>query len=219
MFKPGVLPSGVPPQDRPTFGLLEPTTTDKAVPEDPAKDRSWLTLRSECLVDASPWIRVNREIVLLNDLSIVEDYHRIEMPDHVVVFPRTRDGMVATLHQYKHGLNAETITLPGGSFEDDEQPLEAARRELLEETGLASDQWYFLGTFRQHGNYDCGDGHYFLASDCRFVDSIRSGDLETATLHWHHPDQLCRQLHHGRIDLMHHAFLIALVRSFESDPA
>ena len=67
----------------------------------------------------------------------------------VVILPVTREKQVAFIEQYRHPLDAKVIELPAGLVGDDpgaggEERLTAAKRELLEETGYASERWQFL---------------------------------------------------------------------------
>jgi ADP-ribose pyrophosphatase len=67
----------------------------------------------------------------------------------VVIMPVTREKQVVFIEQYRHPLSAKVIELPAGLVGDDagaedEHGLAAAKRELLEETGYASENWEFL---------------------------------------------------------------------------
>jgi ADP-ribose pyrophosphatase len=56
--------------------------------------------------------------------------------DWVNIVPITADGKVVMVRQYRYGSSEETLELPGGMIDStDANPAEAARRELLEETG------------------------------------------------------------------------------------
>lgn len=54
------------------------------------------------------------------------------------VVPLTKQGEVVLIRQYRHGVCEALWEVPGGVIEDDEDPLEGARRELLEETGYTA---------------------------------------------------------------------------------
>ena len=75
------------------------------------------------------------------------EFYVLEAPDWVNVIPLTDDGQVVMVRQYRHGRREMTLEIPGGMVDpDDPSPLEAARRELLEETG------YFAGQVEQIGS-------------------------------------------------------------------
>ena len=69
-----------------------------------------------------------------------------------------------------------------GGGEDIETPLEAARRELLEETGYHSDEWADLGSYVTNANQRCNVAHLFRATACRRVTTPNPGDLEDMEL-------------------------------------
>ena len=63
-------------------------------------------------------------------------------------------------------------------MKDGEPPLEAARRELLEETGYTAQSWKHLGSFSVHGNRGCGKAHVFLAQEAVKTADPSPDDLE-----------------------------------------
>lgn len=69
----------------------------------------------------------------------VATFERLRRPDSVSVIA-TKDGKILLLEQSQPSLRT-FISFPGGRVEPGEEPLDAAKRELLEETGLASDDW------------------------------------------------------------------------------
>lgn len=69
----------------------------------------------------------------------------IRSPDWVNVIAITPDQQVVLLRQYRHGQSRVTTEIPGGMVDAGEVALEAAKRELREETGFTSDAWISLG--------------------------------------------------------------------------
>jgi ADP-ribose pyrophosphatase len=108
--------------------------------------KPWKTIASELVVDHR-WYRLRRETVSLPSGVVVDDYFVSERADVVVVFAVTSDDQVVLVHQWKQGRRAFLTELPGGMCEEDEDPAEAAARELLEETGYACESLRGIGSF------------------------------------------------------------------------
>jgi ADP-ribose pyrophosphatase len=70
----------------------------------------------------------------------------LEYGDWATIFALTKEQEVVLVRQYRHGLQKVLLELPGGAMDArDESPLQAARRELLEETGYTSDTFIQIG--------------------------------------------------------------------------
>lgn len=67
-------------------------------------------------------------------------YEKIKRPDTAAVFPILPDGRILLLEQVQAGTGTY-ISAPGGRVDEGEDVLAAAKRELLEETGYAADEW------------------------------------------------------------------------------
>jgi ADP-ribose pyrophosphatase len=140
--------------------------------------RPWVILKSQEAFVAEPWIRVSLQQLSLPDGKVVDDYCQVTLPEYTVSFAQTTTGQVVVERVYKHGVGDFTLVLPAGILKDGEEPLLGAKRELLEETGFASDDWSLLGSFVVNGNYGCGRAHLFIARDARKIATANSGDLE-----------------------------------------
>ena len=102
--------------------------------------KKWKTLSSEYL-HRRPWLTVRKDVVQLPNGVIHDEYYVLEYPTWVNVIARTRDGKYVMVEQYRHGLQEIFTELVAGIAEPGEQPIEAARRELLEETGYGNGEW------------------------------------------------------------------------------
>ena len=122
----------------------------------------WKTLRTEMVLDLR-WYKVRREEVQLPDGRILDDYYVSVRPEVALVFPVTAAGEVIMVRQYKHGAREILLELPGGVCDANEPPEEAARRELLEETGYAADRLTPLATLHDDPTKNTNRFHLFLA--------------------------------------------------------
>jgi len=77
----------------------------------------------------------------------------------------TKDNQVIVARQFRLAQEAVLDELPGGGAEHDEDFEQAARRELLEETGYEAGKVEFLGDVVKDA-YNNAVWHYFLATDC-----------------------------------------------------
>jgi ADP-ribose pyrophosphatase len=71
----------------------------------------------------------------------------IEHPGAVAIVPVFDDGDVMLIRQFRPSLGREIYEIPAGTLEEGENPLQTARREIVEETGYRARRWSRLGEF------------------------------------------------------------------------
>ena len=103
-------------------------------------DGKWEILKSEYLFKR-PWLTVRKDCVQLPSGQVNDEFYVLEYPDWVNVIAITKDGQYVMERQYRHGLGVTCYEVCAGVVEAGEPPLEAAKRELLEETGYAGGEW------------------------------------------------------------------------------
>ena len=126
------------------------------------QERKWTILSSEYLI-RRPWLTARRDVAQLPDGRINHEYYVLEYPDWVNIIAITREGEMVLERQYRHGLGNTCYELPCGVIEAGETPLEAAKRELLEETGYAGGQWQEWMTLSPNPATSNNLAHSFLA--------------------------------------------------------
>ena len=170
----------------------------------------WQVLSSREIFSAPPWIHLSRQTVRLPDGRIVDDYHKIQLLDFATIVAQTTNGDILVERQYKHGIGRVALMLPTGALRSGEDALDAAKRELLEETGCVSDDWGFLGRFTANANYGCGTMHLFAARGIRKISKIDSDDLEQMEIIFMSPNELFTAVCEGEMPAMSSAAAIAL---------
>lgn len=72
----------------------------------------------------------------------------------VAVVPVTDDGKVVIERQFRYPLNSVITEIPAGKLDGPEEDrLEAAKRELREETGITADEWIDMGEYHPAAAY------------------------------------------------------------------
>lgn len=104
------------------------------------EEMKWKTLFSKQLIDR-PWMRVRCDKVQLPDGRVHEEYYVLSYPSWVNVIAETEEGDIILERQYRHGLDIVSTEICAGVMEEGETPLEAAQRELEEETGYTGGEW------------------------------------------------------------------------------
>jgi len=98
--------------------------------------------------------------------GLVESFYTDADPSSVQVFPITDDLEIYTVKQWRPGIEKEQYELPGGGLADGEDPMDAARRELKEETGLDAGKMIHLASV-PYSPYSSGIRHMYLAVGCK----------------------------------------------------
>lgn len=144
--------------------------------------KPWDIISRREVFDASPFLTLYRETIRLESGEVVDDYYTIDQRDFVVIFGMVNPREILGIRHYKHGAKRINLGLPAGYIEDGEDPLAAAQRELLEETGYTANIWKSLGSYVVDGNRGCGHVHVFFAGDLVKKQEAHPDDLETIVL-------------------------------------
>lgn len=159
----------------------------------------WRVLNEKIILDASPWFKVKVQDVLLPGGTRVNGYYQIDSPSYVEIVPINNRGKVLCFWRYKHGPLRINLGFPAGYIHYQEDFLDAAKRELQEESGLMSSHWNRLGSFTIDGNRGQTKAYLFIAWDCIQTERIPSDDLETAQAVWLGVDELENHLQKGDV--------------------
>jgi 8-oxo-dGTP pyrophosphatase MutT (NUDIX family) len=123
----------------------------------------WKTTGSQLKYN-NPWIAVTEhQVIQPNDEPGI--YGVVHFKNKAIaVLPIDEQGKTWLVGQFRYPLNQYSWEIPEGGGPDGEEPLETAKRELLEETGLTAANWELMGTAHLSNSVSDEVGLYFLAT-------------------------------------------------------
>lgn len=147
------------------------------------KNRKWKVLASEYLAK-KPWFTVRHESLELPDGRRIPDYYVLEFPDWVNVIALTAEGKYVMVSQYRHGREETAYELVAGVSEpSDASMLDAAKRELAEETGYGGGEWRLLTVVAPNPANQNNLTHCFLATGVEPLGSQHLDPTEELSVH------------------------------------
>jgi len=132
-------------------------------------------------------MKISKKIVYKNEWFQIIDTHyiknkknyfTIKMSDSSVILPITPDNKILIIKQYRESLDDFSLELPAGFIDKHEKPIDAAKRELLEETGYKSDNLLYLGIGRLMINRTNSIQHLFVAKDAMKVSNPKEKNIK-----------------------------------------
>lgn len=130
----------------------------------------------------------------------------IEAPHWVNVVARTVDGQFVLVRQIRHGIGVPSLEIPAGMVEPGEEPVLAAARELMEETGYEPGSMRLLGQVHPNPAFQSNTCFMYLADGCRLVKPVQLDDGEDIQVELWSWDALLKAVRSGEIQ---HALMIA----------
>lgn len=138
----------------------------------------WQTRSVHKVFESGKWVSIEHHEVELPDGRVIPDWPWITTPSYINIVPVTPAGRILCFRQLKYAFDTPSLALVGGYIEPGEEPLAAAQRELLEETGCTASGWHSLGNYWVDPNRGVARGHFFLALDAQSVADRDADDLE-----------------------------------------
>lgn len=139
--------------------------------------KEWKVKSSNRVLD-SDFVKVNKDHVRIGNGVEIDDFYTITIKDASIIVALTPDLDIILKNEYRYCYKRDLIELPAGCFEEGEEPLEVAKRELLEETGYVSAKWTYLGATVESSSKLTNFMHIFLAEDCVKVSAQKLDETE-----------------------------------------
>jgi ADP-ribose pyrophosphatase len=112
------------------------------------------------------------------------DREIVERPGVVAIVAVDCEGFVTLVRQLREPVRRELLELPAGLIEKGETPLETARRELAEETGLRGGRWRAGPAFFSTPGFCRERVHLFVAEGLERGESAPAGDERIELERW-----------------------------------
>lgn len=147
-----------------------------------------------------PWLTMRQDSVRLPNGRNIDDFYVWEFPPWLNVIAITENEEIVLIRQYRHGIGKVSFELPAGVHDKPGETLiQAAQRELLEETGYGGGSWEKWMELSANPALQNNITHTYLATGVRKIGSQELDDTEEITVHPVTNDELSILIDKGEI--------------------
>lgn len=138
----------------------------------------------------------------------------IDAPDWINIFAVTENGRYLFVKQHRLGTDEITIETTAGIIEKNEDPLAAAKRELLEETGFVPRRMFLLRKLKSNPAIMNNYIYFFFADGCTRAFGQNLDTTEDIELAEYSPGEFTALIEAGHVD--HQIVITAYLLAQES---
>ena len=186
----------------------------------------WEEISTKHLI-RNEWIDFRESRFRFPDGTEYEPYYSYSRRDYTVIVASDTEGCYICVRQFRHGIREVTTEFPAGGIEREdgreygghgdtsaEDALEAAKRELREETGYESDEWEHLITVPSNATIADNYAYVYTAKNCRRVSGQDLDDTEFLNVVRLKAEDIEKLIKEGRFQQSAHimAWLLSLRR-------
>ena len=187
------------------------------------KDLLWEEVSTEHIVQ-DEWIDFRRSSFRFPDGNVFEPYYTYSRRDYVVIVASDEDGKFICVKQFRQGIREVTTEFVAGGIEREdgkqygsrenassEDALEAAKRELSEESGYVSDEWSHLITIPSNATIADNYAYIYVAKNCRKVSGQSLDEMEFLNVELYSAEEIEKLIAEGNFKQAMHvmAWLLA----------
>ena len=179
-------------------------------------DLIWEEVKTEHIVQ-DEWIDFRRSAYRFPDGTVFEPYYSYSRRDYVVIVASDEEGNYICVRQFRQGIGEVTTEFVAGGLERpdgkeyrggdssaSEDALEAAKRELMEESGYASDEWTHLLTIPSNATIADNYAYLYCAKNCRKVSGQHLDETEFLNVELHSKEEIEELIRTGKFQQMAH---------------
>lgn len=185
----------------------------------------WTEIKTEHIIQ-DQWIDFRKSSYRYPDGRVFEPFYSYSRRNYTVIVASDEDGRYLCVRQYRQGIRQVTTEFPAGGIERVsgkeygsneyiETALEAAKRELAEETGYVSPDWEHLLTIPSNAtladNYAC----VFRAKNCRKESEQKLDETEVLTVDKLSAEEIEALIHTGKFQQAVHVMAWLLAKEAE----
>lgn len=169
------------------------------------ENRKWKVLKSTPLLNCGPWLNIRQELVELPSGAQIPTWFVMHFPNWINVIAITRDGQFVIEDQYRHALGETHYELVAGVIDEGETPLQAAQRELSEETGFGGGEWQLFMTLSPNPTNHTNLSYTFLATGVEKLTEQHQERTEDIRVHLFEREEVMELLQAGEFVQALHA--------------
>ncbi len=185
----------------------------------------WTEVACEHLIQ-DEWIDFRRSRYRFPDGREYGPFYSYSRKSYVVIVAEDEDGNYLCVRQFRQGIRRVTVEFPAGGIEtteqteyitaptaDTEAALDAAKRELREETGYASDDWTHLISIPSNATIADNYAHIFYVRSCKKAAQLDLDETEFLEPEVRTPDEIESFIQNGEFAQAMHVMAWEMVKS------
>lgn len=188
-----------------------------------SENLEWEEIHTEHILQ-NDWIDFRDSTYRYPDGRVFEHYYNYSRRSYVVIVPTDEDGNYICVRQFRHGIKQVTTEFPAGGIERSdgkeygdeafaEDKLEAAKRELMEETGYVSDDWKHLLTIPSNATIADNYASVFMARNCRKAGEQHLDETEYLNVKKYTAEEIEEMIRSGRFQQAVHVMAWFLAKN------